>query len=462
MPIFEVEAPDGSTLEVEAPEGVTQEQVLRFAKTSFKPQEKEESGFTQSMQARGRQLANIVDRAEPTKLGGQGIAETAFQIAGTELGAIGDVIGQGLLLAAKSAPEPVKEAVTQKVSEALDTDVGKKAVKAMQQGSNAWQEFAKENPRAAANIGSAFNVATFSTPVKGVSGLRATTTGVKKLGKSAVTAKEAIKEIKLPVPTSDDLAQLAGKSYKQAEQLGGVLKPEITNRFVNTIEKLGTQTEIGKLVAGDDAVSGVIQRISSIKNKPMTLEAAQEVDELLGRMVGSAPFSDAGQITKQGKKVLQIQEALRDTIEKANIDEIMGGKEGFESLKQARKLWSASRKLSDIESILARAEFSNNAATTIKTGFRTILTNPKRLKGYTKREIQLMRKAAKTGIIPDLLRTTVGSRLIPIINISTGGGFGAGAATTGASIAARGAAEQIGVSQAQRVAREIAKQAGGQ
>lgn len=39
MPIFEVEAPDGSTLEVEAPEGATQEQVLRFAKQQFQPKE---------------------------------------------------------------------------------------------------------------------------------------------------------------------------------------------------------------------------------------------------------------------------------------------------------------------------------------------------------------------------------------------------------------------------------------
>mgnify|MGYP001171990920 CR=1 FL=1 len=40
MPIFEVETPDGSTIEVEAPEGATQEQVLRFASQQFQPQEK--------------------------------------------------------------------------------------------------------------------------------------------------------------------------------------------------------------------------------------------------------------------------------------------------------------------------------------------------------------------------------------------------------------------------------------
>lgn len=42
MPIFEVEAPDGSTLEIEAPEGATEEQVLRFASQQYKPKKVEE------------------------------------------------------------------------------------------------------------------------------------------------------------------------------------------------------------------------------------------------------------------------------------------------------------------------------------------------------------------------------------------------------------------------------------
>jgi hypothetical protein len=35
MPIFKVEAPDGSIIKVEAPEGATQQQILDFAKSQY-------------------------------------------------------------------------------------------------------------------------------------------------------------------------------------------------------------------------------------------------------------------------------------------------------------------------------------------------------------------------------------------------------------------------------------------
>ena len=156
---------------------------------------------------------------------------------------------------------------------------------------------------------------------------------------------------------------------------------------------------------------------------------------------------------------MEIQNKFRAGIETADKSLISGGKEGFDALKEGRRLWSASRKLNDVERILARAELTDNPAVTIKAGFRNIVTNPGKVRGYTKQEVDLMRKAAKTGIVSDLLRITLGSRLIPIITAASGGGLGSSAIAAGASMAARGGAERIAVKKAADVAREISKRA---
>jgi hypothetical protein len=259
-----------------------------------------------------------------------------------------------------------------------------------------------------------------------------------------------------PIPNADDLRKVASQSYKLAEQKGGILKPEFTNQFVDEIQKLKPQTEIGKIVGGDSPFTKVVEKVSAIRDKPITLEAAQELDELLGEAIDD--FTDMGRVTKQGKKLLDVQSTFRSMIEDAGEDLIEGGKEGFAALKEGRKLWATSRKLADIERIINRAELTDNPATSIKSGFRVLLSNPNRLKGFSPEEIKAMRQAAKDGIVPDALRTLFGSRLLPIITGASGGGLGATATASALSMASRGAATKAKLGEAYNVARTVANQ----
>lgn len=257
-----------------------------------------------------------------------------------------------------------------------------------------------------------------------------------------------------PAASSEEIRNLSRQAYQSAAQKGGVLTPIVTDRFVADVNKLNPQTAAGKMLSGESPFTKLTEKITQLKGQHLTLDAAQEIDEFLGDTVDEFTDSLTGKVTKQGKKILDIQDAFRRNIESASAAEVQGGKAGFESLKEARSLWSKSAKLRDIEKIITRADMMDNPATGIKTGFRT-LYNSGRINGYSDAEKKLIKKAAETGIISDTLRT-FGSRLIPAITAASGGGLGGTVASQAASMASRNAASRLQVGRAAKVASKIA------
>lgn len=272
------------------------------------------------------------------------------------------------------------------------------------------------------------------------------------------TAGKVVKQFqKLPAAaTADDIKLMANAAYKKADETGGVLKGWFTNRFLDDIADIQPATIAGKKVPTDPKLAEALDYINSFKNTRLTLQDAQNLDEYLGEAIDD--FTELGQVSKSGKKLLDIQSRFRNAIENADDTLIEGGKEGFKALKEGRALWSAQLKMRDIERIIQRAELTDNPATAIKTGFRNLLANAKKSKGYTKDELRLIEKAAKTGVVTDLLKTG-GSRLVPIIAGASGGGvLGTAAAGAGAA-ASRGMATRNAMVNAENVARAVSQRA---
>lgn len=267
------------------------------------------------------------------------------------------------------------------------------------------------------------------------------------------------------VPTSEQVREAGSKLFQKADDLGGVLKPEITDDFIDGVLDVAPQTEAGKVFRGESQISKIMDQLPSLKGKPLTLQAAKEVDEALGDLAYGT-MDKFGKVTAEGKKFLDLQTKLRQTIENADENMISGGRDGFEALKEARKLWSSSLRMRDIEKIIDNAQYFEQPATAIKTGFRTLLRNPNRLKGYTKEEIKAIKKAASTGLTTDLLRLA-GSGLVPIGTGITGtatggpaGGLAAGAAGYVLQQGAKKAAGARQMSRAQSALEQIARRSG--
>lgn len=286
------------------------------------------------------------------------------------------------------------------------------------------------------------------------------------IGAGAPVVGNAINKLntKTIIPSSEQIREKGGELFKLAEQKGGILKPEVADEFYNKVLSIKPQTEAGQVFKGSSPVTDILNNVSSLKGKPLTLDAAKEVDEALGDMAYST-MDKFGKLSAEGKKFLDMQTALRKTIEKADENMIIGGKEGFEAVKEARKLWAASLRLRDVEKIIQNAERMEQPSTSIKAGFRTLLRNGDRIKGYTPQEVKALEKAAKTGVVTDFFRLA-GSGLVPIgsgfVGFSAGpiGGVMGSAAGFAVQQGSKAIANARQLSRAQNAAKTIAEKSG--
>ena len=250
-----------------------------------------------------------------------------------------------------------------------------------------------------------------------------------------------------PIPTADEMRAGSSGIYKEATELGGVVSPEKTNSFIDEVNKLKPQTAEGAAVVGETPSTKLIERINGLKDKPLTLDAIQEIDEGLSNEIDN--HVELGKLKKPGYQIAKIQEKFRQMVDDLQPEDVVGGTDGFDALKDARKTWQQSRKASDIERIVNRAQGMDQPANAIRSGLNSFLNNPARTRGYTDGELAAIKKASETGIVGGLLRV-FSSRLVPIgvgagsIVGSAGlGGIPATAATAGMSYLARRGAQKL-------------------
>lgn len=385
--------------------------------------------------------------------------EYAFQKFGEAAGNVGDIVGRGIGDVVGGAygmlPQDVRSGIEQRAQPYIQ-DIAQVA----QRAGDVYGEVKETFPRAMENVEAAANIATLGIPA----GIRS-----KQLAGSLTRTGKATAQKLLPNPktlSSDDLKATSSALFRQADEKGGVLKPQITNEFVRDVSRELPQTQIGQTVIGETPVARLVDRIQSIKDQPMTLQAAQEIDEALGELAYGSMNPATGQIDKQGRKFLNIQSKFRNAIENAPEQMVVGGKEGFESLKDARKYWATSLRLRDVERAIQKGLGTEQPQTGIKNAFKTLL-NSKKIANYSPAEVRAIEVAAQKGILTDILGN-FGSRLNPTV---TGAlvGFGAespqaGAAAflaqAGASAGARKAATALQLRKARRVEELIRQRVG--
>jgi hypothetical protein len=240
-----------------------------------------------------------------------------------------------------------------------------------------------------------------------------------------------------PLPgTSAYAKQVASAYYDIADKSGGTLTPQVTNKFVDAVEAAGKQTKAGKITAGENPVSSLAGRLQELRDEPLTLRAAQEIDEALGDLIDKE-HSVTG-LSKDGTKLVDVQSKFRDMIENAGEGDITGGTTGFDALGPARKAWSQARKMDDLERIQQRAELTDNPATSVRTQIRTLLSSKTKSRGYSPEELAALKEAADRGVVGSALHV-FGSRLVPLV--AGGAGLASGPVTAAAMA---GAAHVVG------------------
>jgi hypothetical protein len=227
--------------------------------------------------------------------------------------------------------------------------------------------------------------------------------------------------VSAPPTTADEAKAIASNLYKRAETAGGTLTPQFTNKFIDSLAEAGPKTELGATVPGSQVAKQITTDLQNFRDKPLTLEAVQEFDERIGKLINADYKANRG-LSDTGQELLDIQQKLRSQIENAAEGNIAGGTAGFKSLSDARKAYSQAMKMRDLENVRYRADATDNPATSYKNQLNTILNNAKS-RGYTDEERAAVENARDRGVLGGTLHV-FGSRLIPIIAGATEAGTG--------------------------------------
>jgi hypothetical protein len=323
---MEVELPDGRIAEF--PDDMTREQINAVLQKQFPPEPDAQSYPDQWLRGSPQRQLEMQRIRAQEQSGEITTPEAVFQKIGEGFGNVQDVVGRGMGDVVGGAygflPQNTRESIESRLA-----PIGEALLPVAQGIGDVYGDIKEAQPRLMENVEAGANIGMGVAPLIGRS---------KQIGESVARSGQAIGQKFLPKPqdlSAEDLKRKAGELYQYADERGGVLRPQITNSFVNDVMKEIPQTEMGKAVIGETPVSKLIERINVLRDKPMTLQAAQEIDEALGELAYGNMNSVTGQLDKQGLKFLNIQSKFRNAIENAPESMVIGGKEGFDVLKDA-------------------------------------------------------------------------------------------------------------------------------
>lgn len=385
----------------------------------------------------------------------QGLGNVGFGL----MGDIGGRVGmEALDLASNIVPESYEQATAQSLETLAQSPVGQAGLQALQTGGEAWGEFKQQHPDVAGNLEAVGNIA-LTLPGTAI-GAKGTEMAVKGLGKgvkgagklarapfSYVSKKLSGGDIDI-IP--DDLLQRAtsGK-YKQLKDMGELLPESVSDTLLKTKTKIEGVRIADELMP--ESVKGFAdqtERYKGLVGKELSFEDAELISQELGDKITESLKN--GKATRETLLLRELQDDFRGA-----IDEIPEGAIN----REARELYKVRMKTDEFSRIIERAGMTDNPATSMKAGFRTLYNNKKRMRGFSTEEKEMIKGLAEGSFTADTLRTVLGSRLIGNVVGASAGGLPGAAAGTALSAAARGGAEAIQVRNALKVLEKIQRPA---
>ena len=288
-----------------------------------------------------------------------------------------------------------------------------------------------------------------------IAGLAGASPGVQKevrdiapdvVGLGLAAASMRAPKAKAVVPTTEQLGTQAKAAYKRAEDAGiavnGPSFDAMKMKLLDDMEKSGIDKDLHP-----DA-SAALRRVAS-ESGPVTLEKLETLRRIASDAEASIKPADsriAGQIT----------DAIDDFVENLKDSDVAAGDpKQAAALKEARNLYSRKKKSQEIERLMERAELSapnfsaSGMENAIRTEFRTLAKNERRMRRFSKEEQAAIKKVA-TGDLPTNALRMLG-KFAPTGAVSTaiGGGLGfmAGGPAGAVGLPAAGGLARLAASQ---------------
>lgn len=228
---------------------------------------------------------------------------------------------------------------------------------------------------------------------------------------------------------SETLKNQANAAYKAADEAGVVVKAEsVDNIQASMRSRIDAEGYDADLHPG---LSVVLKRLGGNEN-PLTLSEIDRFRRVLLNVVRNKDPNNFDQQRIAGE-ALQV---LDDGISRlARSDLVSGNAQGIRSLTKARDLWKRKSKTEVIEDVLDRARLQaenysqSGMENALRQQFKTLAQNKRKMRQFSERERQLIRKAASGGPLINTMRFI--GKFAPRGVVSFGVGAGTGAATMG-------------------------------
>jgi hypothetical protein len=211
--------------------------------------------------------------------------------------------------------------------------------------------------------------------------------------------------LKTTVPSTRELGEAAKRSYETARQAGVVLKPESFGKAVSTLKQTAKE-------------EGYHPRLH-----PKASVALDELDAAVasGESMPLDKVEQLRRIAKSAEKSIEPDERRIASVIVDQLDEYIdnmsdadtsagNGPQAAQALKDARALYTRNRKSTEIEGLIERAkersaQFSGSGLeNAIRTEFRQLAMNEKRMRRFTKEEQDAIRHVSRGGKGENALR----------------------------------------------------------
>jgi hypothetical protein len=229
-------------------------------------------------------------------------------------------------------------------------------------------------------------------------------TGAATGGISGWLANNAAKKT---IPSAADLKTQATAAYKSAENAGVVFQPQ---RYATAVDDWFTSAANRGLdpTLTPNSVAA-FKRLEELKGIPLSLQTLEQQRKILNNASKLAASS------KNSADEAIANSAIRklDAFVQDNTNVLFSGGNpdaAAKALQEARGLWRRAAKSEQIADVLSRAEIrsgqysQSGMENALRTEFRQIAMNPKKLRGFTDAEQAAIKKVATGGSMENILR----------------------------------------------------------
>lgn len=249
-------------------------------------------------------------------------------------------------------------------------------------------------------------------------------------------------EVPAKAPTKEQLKAAAEAAYKRAKESGVVVKPEsfgvLKERIATDLRNEGIDPTLHP-----DATAAFKRVMDS--DGALTLQELETLRRIAKDAEGSIKPADQ---RLAGRIVDEIDDYI-DVLDERDV--LAGDTAKAAALKEARNLYSRRTKAEELDKLVERAELSapnfsaSGMENALRTEFRALAKNDRRIRRFTKEEQEAIERVAKGGSVENVLRMLGKFAPTGVVSGVLSGGAGMMlAGPTGLALPLAGAAARYG------------------